>query len=174
MNGVYEQRRGAMWKAWRRRQRHKASGLCLECTHKAVCGRQFCSRHLAKARAKAKQEYDWRIANGVCVSCGIPKEKPAKRTKCSACAGKAAAKERKRRMVRRTSMYLIPAQGRHKHADAPFSEGQQNQPNELPGGQLSMHTTADLATAMTHMRKGPWIATGRARPVAGHSLSLSA
>jgi hypothetical protein len=174
MNGAHEQRRGAMWKAWHRRQRHKANGLCLECTHKAVCGRQFCTRHLAKARAKAKQEYDWRTANGVCVSCGIPKENTAKGTKCTACAGKAAAKERKRRMVRRTPMYLVSRGGRHKHADALSFTGQQNQTDELVAEQLGKHTAAHLATVILHKRKRPLTASGQTCPGASPPLSLSA
>lgn len=173
MNNAHEQRRGAMWKAWRRRQRHKANGLCLECTHKAVCGRQFCTRHLAKARAKAKHEYDWRIANGVCVSCGIPKEHPAKGTKCTACAGKAAAKERNRRMVRRDSMYLMPTLEEHKPADALSSRSQQNGLDE-PAQQLGKHSASDLVNMMAQKGKRPCIATEQTFPEASPPLSLTA
>ena len=170
MNDAHKQRRGTMWKAWRRRQRHRANGLCLECTDKAVCGRQFCTRHLAKARTKAKQEYDWRIANRVCVSCGIPKENTAKGTKCTACAGKAAAKERKRRMVRRRAMYLVPPLGRHKHAGAPSSHGQRNQSDELPGAQVGIDRAADFATVMAHERKKPSSAIAGTCPASNSSF----
>jgi len=173
MNDAHEQRRGAMWKAWRRRQRHKANGLCLECTHKAVCGRQFCNRHLTKARAKAKHEYDWRIANRVCVSCGVPKENTAKGTKCTTCAGKAAAKERNRRMVRRF-MYLMPTLEGHKPAYALSSRGQQNGLDELPAQQLGKHTASDLVDIMAQKGKRPWVASEHTGPEASPPLSLTA
>jgi hypothetical protein len=171
MNDAHEQRRGAMWKAWRRRQRHKANGLCLECTHKAVCGRQFCNRHLTKARVKAKHEYDWRVANGVCVSCGIPKEKTAKGTKCAACAGKAAAKERKRRIMGGTSTYLVSTLGQHNDALPP--KGQQNRPDDLATEPLAGHRAADLPTIMAHKKKRPWTATASSYP-ASPRLPVSA
>lgn len=99
----------AILKIRRRRQRHRDTGLCLDCTSKAISGRRFCDLHLFKARAKAKQEYDWRIANSVCVSCGVPKGEKHIGTKCAACATKAAAKERKRRRMRRASAYPLCA-----------------------------------------------------------------
>jgi|SRR6185437_3982644 len=106
---LYEQRKDRKSKTRRRRQRHRDKGLCLDCTSKALFGRRFCSVHLAKARTKAKQEYDWRIANGVCVSCGIPKEEKRSETKCIACASKAASKERRRREMQHTSPHALYA-----------------------------------------------------------------
>jgi hypothetical protein len=92
-----EKREHVKWKARTRRQLHRRKGMCLECTRMAVPGKRCCSLHLAKARVKSKQEYDWRIANGICIKCGIPKEEGRKAVNCTSCAGKAAAKERRRR-----------------------------------------------------------------------------
>lgn len=92
-----EKREHSKWKIRRRRQLHRRNGICLECTRAAVPGRKCCSRHLAKARIKSKQEYDWRTANGVCIKCGIPKEQGRTAVNCMSCAEKAAAKERRRR-----------------------------------------------------------------------------
>lgn len=99
MIGECEKRERMQWKARRRRRLHRVSGLCLECNRVVVSGRSCCSIHLAKARAKSKQEYDWRVANGVCVKCGTPKEEGRTAVNCVACAAKAAASERNRRMT---------------------------------------------------------------------------
>lgn len=64
-----------------------------------MAGRKCCTVHLAKARLKSKQEYDWRVANGICIKCGIPKEVGRAAVNCLACALKAAAKERRRRAL---------------------------------------------------------------------------
>lgn len=86
-------------KSERRRQRHRSNGLCLECTRRAVPGKKCCSIHLAMARIKFKQEYEWRIAHGVCVKCGSPKELGRKAVNCLSCAEKAALRERRRRAL---------------------------------------------------------------------------
>lgn len=94
-----EKRERIAWKIRRRRQLHRRNGICLECTRAVVSGKKCCSVHLAKARTKSKQEYDWRTANGVCIKCGIPKEEGRTAVNCLSCADKAAAKERRRRAL---------------------------------------------------------------------------
>lgn len=107
MSGTHEVCGQAKWKAHRRRQMHRNKGLCLECTRNAVVGRRFCLVHLAKARAKAKEEYEWRVANGICVKCGVPKEEERRGVNCISCAHKAAAREQLRRVLDRRSISLI-------------------------------------------------------------------
>lgn len=107
MNSECKTREKAKWKSRRRRQRHRRNGLCLDCGRKSVSNRRFCSVHLGKARTKAKHEYDWRVANGICVKCGIPKEKGRTGVKCASCAWKAAAKERRRRSITRTPLWPV-------------------------------------------------------------------
>lgn len=99
----YEMREQAKQRARNRRQRHRRNGLCLECSRKSTPGKHLCVFHLFKARVKAKQEYEWRIANGICVKCGTPKEEQRRGTNCISCANKAAAKERGRREAYRNS-----------------------------------------------------------------------
>lgn len=94
-----EKREHIRWKIRRRRQLHRKNGICLECTRTVMAGRKCCTVHLAKARLKSKQEYDWRVANGICIKCGIPKEVGRAAVNCLACALKAAAKERRRRAL---------------------------------------------------------------------------
>ena len=109
MDSEYKKRQYAKWKSHRRRQRHRTKGLCLECRRKSVSDRRFCAVHLVRARAKAKQEYQWRIANGICIKCGTPKEVVRIGVNCVSCARKAAAKERKRRRTARISVWLTPS-----------------------------------------------------------------
>lgn len=108
MNAEHEYREQLKWKTHYWRQKHRRTGLCLECTRPAVSGRRFCAGHLAKARSKAKQEYAWRVANGICLKCGVPKEEGRRGVNCISCARKAAAKERlRRRLARSTTGHLV-------------------------------------------------------------------
>lgn len=95
----WERREQVKRKSERRRQRHRSRGLCLECARTAMPGKTCCSTHLAAARIKSKQEYDWRIAHGVCVKCGSPKEWGRAAVNCLSCADRAAVKERRRRAL---------------------------------------------------------------------------
>lgn len=95
----WERRERVKRKSERRRQRHRSKGLCVECARSAVPGKTCCSTHLATARIKSKQEYDWRIAHGICVKCGSPKEWGRTAVNCLSCADKAALKERRRRAL---------------------------------------------------------------------------
>lgn len=107
MNIECEEREQAKKRSRRRRHAHRRNGLCLECQRKSVANRRFCFVHLAKARTKAKQEYVWRVAHGICVKCGTPKDEGRLGVNCSSCASRAAAKERKRRNRKRGSIWLM-------------------------------------------------------------------
>ena len=107
MNSECKTRERAKWKSRRRRQRHRVNGLCLECRRRSISNRRFCVVHLAKARTKAKHEYAWRVANGVCVKCGTPKEEGRVEVNCISCASKAAEKERRRRSTNRRSIRFM-------------------------------------------------------------------
>lgn len=111
MNGGHANYDRVKWKAYRRRQRHRNKGLCLECTRRAVPNRCFCVFHLMKARRKARKEYEWRVSNGICVKCGIPIEEARKGVNCVSCARKAAEKERLRRTANRIAIRLLPIIG---------------------------------------------------------------
>ena len=130
MDSEYKNREHAKRKSHRRRQRHRRNGLCLECRRKSVSDRRFCAVHLVRARSKAKQEYQWRIANGICIKCGAPKEEGRIGVNCVSCATKAAAKERTRRRTARISAWLTPdimeVQG--SNGDLTYAIDQQDEP----------------------------------------------
>ena len=171
---LHEQRKDAKSKTRRRRQRHRDNGLCLDCTSKAIFGRRFCSLHLAKARTKAKQEYDWRIANGVCVSCGIPKEEKRTGTKCIACATKAAAKERRRRRTQHICQHVVSTGKRVRLESEAFTNAQGNQHGNGTVAHLGTLHVVEIATSMAHKEQKHWGACQETYPEADPPLPLSA